>query len=155
MYTLEEMEKLSNEDFYKAFINGELNSMDLTAREYFERKDFIAEQITKREVLKEVGEHGAYVYGYVRGEDMTDEYMVPRYALGIAKDEGAAIILTFVESEEERERIIDMFENTGRLQYHNYPANKAVDEEVNALLEVDVKKIYVSKEFVTEFDKDS
>lgn len=154
MYTLEQIAELSNEEFYDAFINGELNSMDLPAREYFERKDLIAEQITKREILKQLDDGQSYVHNFVRAEDKTDEFMIPRYAIAVAESEASALMVTFIESEEERDRILEVFQNTGELDFFNYVQGQHINKSVHALLEIDIKSIFVSKEFRHQFTKE-
>lgn len=150
---IEDIPNLDEEQFLKMLMEGHLNSLEVPAKEYFERQDIIRLETIKRSILNELKTEQSYVYKYVAALDKTDEYYIPSNAILVGEEEGSEFKVILVNSEEELDRIVEHFKSTGNLNYYSASHKDTIDKPVNAIAPIKIQKLYVSEEFHREFKK--
>lgn len=152
LYPVDKIADLEDVDFYFKLSNGELNSLDISAREYFERQEVIRDQVTKRTILHELSQQEVYEYQYRHG--LKDpRYRVPAYVLAYSIDEGQAMQLAFIESEAERDRAIKRFEREGTMEFFDAMAAEYKVVEVYAMMALRFEDMYVARDENKRFKK--
>lgn len=140
MIPITKIGSLTSEEFFRAYANGELNSLDLPAREYFDRQDLIKEKMEEHLARRESKGQEFIIEKHVL-HNATDDVMAPAYGILYAK-EGEEFRVMFCQSDLERERMVEDYGRTGVIDIMNYGTKSLQEYNPDAVVEINIGKVW-------------